>query len=129
VAQTPVEVARLLSAIEQFEARAPRDLPQGVMEKIAEIKQEVSQVTPSRDTPGMREAEKLMKPGQAGDTGESGTGVHFSKAASGPDAPSPGQREAMNVSQEISKAAQTIMERVNGGTGTQAPSGEPAEAR
>jgi hypothetical protein len=89
----------------------------------------VSQVTPSRDTPGMREAEKLMKPGQAGDTGESGTGVHFSKAASGPDAPSPGQREAMNVSQEISKAAQTIMERVNGGTGTQAPSGEPAEAR
>ena len=109
-----VEVTRLKAALEQFKARTPRDLPQSVLRGIEEVEKQLGRVEPVRDTPGAREAQGAATVG---------TGVHFSKAAKGPDQPSAGQREAAGVagsktiSEEIQEAASTIAQKVKGGSG------------
>ena len=99
------EVAKLAQAIESFEARLPRDLPDGVMESLSEVKEQLAGYEPDRgNSPGQRQAAEVQ--------GTDGTGVSFRKAARGVDKPSPGQREAEGVSVEIEKAAASIAERV-----------------
>ncbi len=85
----PIEVTRLLQAIESFESRMPRDLPEGVAEGLTEVKRMMSELSPVRDSPGSRAAAEAA--------GTRGTGEHYSLAAKGPDGPSPGQREAVKA--------------------------------
>lgn len=93
-----IEITRLRAAIDQFKARQPRDLPDGVMEALERTEKELSRVEPGNDSPGAREAAKAS----------TGTGVPFQHAAKGPDKASPGQREAAGLSAEMMKAAQAI---------------------
>ena len=105
----PVEILRLQQAVEQFQSRAPRDLPDGVMDKLGEVMQELGSFdNVGNDSPGKRDVASVT-------SGTEGTGEHYSKAAKGPDGPSPGQREARTLSQEIHEAAASIMERRGGG--------------
>jgi hypothetical protein len=101
----PVEIARLQQAVEQFQGRAPKNLPDGVMQKLEEVMGELGQFDPSMDdSPGRREVAKVAP-------GTDGTGEHFRKAARGRDGPSPGQREARGLSSEIAAAAAQIAEK------------------
>ncbi len=101
----PVEVMRLQQAFEQFQGRAPKDFPPDAMAKLTEAMEGLGAYDPSTaDSPGKREARKLAP-------GTDGTGEHFRKAAKGVDGPSPGQREARNLSSEIAKAAQEIAQK------------------
>lgn len=97
------EVARLLQAVEHFESRSKgADLPKGVSEAVQGLSDALGRPTPGRDTPGAREALKLAP-------GTEGTGAPYAKAAIGRDGPSPGQREARSLSQEIQDAAASIV--------------------
>ena len=105
---SPVEIMRLRQAVEQFQGRAPKNLHDGVMDKLKEVMDELGQFDPSsEDSPGKREARALAP-------GTDGTGEHFRKAARGIDGPSPGQREARNLSSDIETAAREIAGKVNG---------------
>lgn len=99
-----VEVARLLQAVDQFRSRTENtELPQGTEEALKGLSEALGQPVPDRDTPGGRAA-------AAASPGTQGTGEHFSKAAKGPDKPSPGQRAAKeSLSEEIHKAAASIV--------------------
>lgn len=102
----PVEITRLEQAIEQFEARAPRDLPDGVSQALSSLKESLGTVEPGADdSPGKQAAQEVA-------AGTDGTGEHYSKAARGSDQPSPGQREAASVSGDIEKAAASIAEKL-----------------
>lgn len=99
----PVEVTRLTQAIEQFRTRQPRDLPDGLLEKIQEVENELGSYAPAGgDSPGQREVTQVA----GGDP--NATGTPYPQAAKGPDKPSPGQREVANVSKQIEEAAATI---------------------
>lgn len=112
---TPVEVQRLQQAIEQFEGRAPQNLPDGVMDRLKEVSRELQSFDPVGDSPGHRDAREAAP-------GTDGTGEHYSRAAKGPDGPSPGQREAAGaVSSQIAEAAKQIAERMKSGGGGGAP--------
>lgn len=102
----PLEITRLEQAIEAFEARMPNDLPDGFAEKLGELKQQLGEHEPQGDaSPGQQAV--------ANATGATeGTGVHYSRAARGPDKPSPGQREALGVSADIEEAAASISDRL-----------------
>lgn len=95
----PIEVTRLKQAVEQFEARKPRDLSDGFTAALAALNKELGRGTPEgAESPGQRAAN------EAG-----GTGVPLKYAAKGPDQPSPGQREARGISNQIQEAAQRIV--------------------
>jgi ribosomal protein S6E (S10) len=101
------EVQRLLQAVEHFKARTRgAELPKGAQEAVDGLTKALGQPMPGRDTPGAREALSVAP-------GTTGTGVPMEQAAKGPDAPSPGQREAQGqgstVSEEIAKAAAEIV--------------------
>lgn len=105
---SPVEVMRLRQAFEQFKGRAPRNLPDGVMQKLDEVMTELDNFdADSGDSPGRREALKAAP-------GTEGVGEHFRKAAKGIDGPSPGQREARGLSSAIKQAAAEVAERHGG---------------
>lgn len=102
-----VEVTRLVQAIEQFEQRKPRNMPEGFDESLASFKSALTGDVPGQEnTPGSRAAREV-----AG-RGTDGTGEHYSRAARGSDQPSPGQREAASVSGDIEQAAASIREKV-----------------
>jgi hypothetical protein len=103
----PVEVTRLEQAIEQFKARSPQNLPDGVTQALDGLRESLSTIEPDAgDSPGRQAAQEVA----AG--GTNGTGEHYSKAARGADQPSPGQREAASVSGDIEKAAASIAEKI-----------------
>jgi hypothetical protein len=106
-----VESLKLRQAIEAFEQRAPKNLPDGLLDKLGEVKDGLSTTdsTQAGQSPGQREV------GQSQGQGTDGTGAPYPVAARGPDQPSPGQREAMSVSAEIEKAAAGIAEKVKSG--------------
>jgi hypothetical protein len=98
-----LELQKLLQAVEHFQARTRgAELPKGLPEAIDGLQKAAGQTMPDRDTPGAREALKLAQ-------GTKGTGAALKQSAQGPDAPSPGQREAQSVSAEIAKAAESIV--------------------
>lgn len=103
----PIEVTRLAQAIEQFRGRAPRDLPDGVLDSINDIYSQLTDTYPDMgESPGKQAAKSAgLAPGT------DGTGEHYSKAAQGPDGPSPGQREV----QQIAEAAEKLRETVGAG--------------
>lgn len=104
------EQQRLLQAIEHFNSRTRgAELPKGVAEAVQGLQKALGQPMPGRDTPGAREALKLA-PGNA-------TGVPMEQAAKGSDSASPGQREALSVSEEIDAAAQKAAEQIAAGAG------------
>ena len=75
--------ARLLNALQDFSENPPR----GVVEAINELGTNLSGHNgPDTASPGQNEAMKVA-------AGTDGTGEHFTKAATGIDGPSPGQRE------------------------------------
>jgi hypothetical protein len=112
VPPNPVEIQRLVQAVEQFQGRAPRNLPDGAMDRLNDVMKELQEFDSVGDSPGRREARALAP-------GTDGTGEHYSKAARGPDGPSPGQREARGLSSDIEEAAKTIADRIrSGGEGT-----------
>lgn len=110
----PIEVTRLRQALDQFKGRMPRDLPRGVTDALEGLEKQLGEQAPERDTPGSRAAAEAQ-----------GTGVPMEKAARGPDAPSPGQREAQGRSGEMSEAAQAIVERLASGSRKGTEAGAP----
>ena len=101
------EEARLLDAIERYQGRTSKGEPkQGVSEALQGLLKALGTDGPARDTPGAREARRVAP-------GTDGTGEHYSKAAIGRDGPSPGQREARSLSQEIQEAAESIVSKAD----------------
>lgn len=125
-----VQVTRLRQALQAFSDNPPRDLPDGVAEKIAEVQSALSTHGPSNElSAGTREAAHA-----AGVTDATGT-ADYKHAARGVDKPSPGQQEAVKaasspLSEEIERAAQAIHEKLtneraganSGGSGNPVPS-------
>lgn len=102
------EAQRLLQALSHFQARSRgAELPKGVSEAVEGLQKALGGPMPGRDTPGSREALKLAP-------GTQGTGVPMEQAAKGSDGPSPGQREAKSVSQEIKEAAEKAAAEIAG---------------
>jgi len=90
---------RLLQAIQNYSNRSKGgELPKGVEEAIAGLTKALSAPAPGKDSPGAREALKVAP-------GTTGTGESIARAARGIDGPSPGQREAQSLSQQIADAA------------------------
>jgi len=104
----PVEIVRLQQAISAFRDRAPQDLPEGVMSGLDEIENMLGEYAPAETSPGHRAAQSAQ--GLA--PGTDGTGEHYRKAAKGPDGPSPGQKEATRLSEEMFKAAEELKEHI-----------------
>jgi hypothetical protein len=97
------QTMRLLQALEFFSSRTRgAELPKGVEEAIQGLQKALGQPMPGQDTPGARAALKVAP-------GTDGTGENYRKAAIGRDGPSPGQREANGISEEIQKAAESIV--------------------
>ena len=99
-----VNQQRLLQAIENFQRRNKgEERNDKVEEAIGALTKLLSAPAPGRDTPGAREALKVAP-------GTRGAGEDMSRAAVGIDGPSPGQREARSLSQQIHEAAQAIVD-------------------
>lgn len=93
---------RLLQALESYVTRTKGgEQPKGAEEAIQALQKVLGTPAPGRDTPGAREAFKVAP-------GTKGTGEPIDKAAKGIDGPSPGQREAQSLSQQIHEAAAAI---------------------
>lgn len=93
---------RLLQAIQNYNNRNKGgEVPKGVDEAISALTKALGTPAPGKDTPGAREALKVAP-------GTTGTGEPIGKAALGIDGPSPGQREAQSLSQQIADAAAAI---------------------
>lgn len=101
-----MQVQRLIQAIEHFQSRSKgaADIPKGVQSAIETLHKELNLPAPERNTPGSRAAHAVAP-------GTRGAAEPFPKAAKGIDGPSPGQREARSLSQEIHDAAVSIAER------------------
>lgn len=98
----PIELTRLHQALESFQARKPRDLPENVSQAVEALSVALSGKSPAEnESPGTRAAKEV---GYAG-----GTGVPLREAAKGEDKPSPGQKAARSVSSEIQEAAKRIV--------------------
>jgi hypothetical protein len=98
------EAQKLLQAVEHFKARTRgAELPKGTEEAVAGLQKALGQPMPGRDTPGEREALKAAP----------GTGSALRDAAKGPDAPSPGQREAAGLSEQIEQAVAQITSKAS----------------
>lgn len=104
MSESGAEVQRLLQAVSHFQARTRgAELPKGASEAIEGLQKSLGSPMPGRDTPGAREALKAA-PGA--------TGEPMERAAKGTDQPSPGQREAMNVSEEMRAQAKEAAEQI-----------------
>jgi hypothetical protein len=98
----PIELTRLHQALESFQARRPRDLPENLSQAVEALSVALSGKTPEEgESPGTRAAKEV---GYAG-----GTGVPLREAAKGEDQPSPGQRAARSVTDDIQNAAKRIV--------------------
>lgn len=98
-----MQVQRLLQAIEHFNSRTKgaQDIPKEVVAAVEGLHKALNVPPPGRNTPGSREAYAVAP-------GTRGAAEPFPKAARGIDGPSPGQREARSLSQEIHDAATSI---------------------
>jgi hypothetical protein len=97
-----IETQRLLQAVQNFKTRSKGgELPKGTEEALEALTKALGAPAPGRDTPGARAALKVAP-------GTTGAGEPFPKAARGVDGPSPGQREALSLSQQINEAAESI---------------------
>ena len=97
-----IEAQRLLQAVQNYRTRTKgAELPKGTEEALAAVQKALSAPEPGRDTPGARAALKVAP-------GTKGAGEPMQKAAVGIDGPSPGQREAQSLSQQIQEAAESI---------------------
>lgn len=93
---------RLLQAIENYVTRTKGgEVPKGSEDALSALKKVLGAPAPGKDSPGAREALKVAP-------GTVGAGEPMNKAAKGIDGPSPGQREAQSISQQIQEAAQAI---------------------
>lgn len=93
---------RLLQAIQNYQTRTKGgEVPKGIEEALGALSKVLGTPAPGQDTPGAREALKVAP-------GTTGTGEDISKAAKGIDGPSPGQREAQNLGQQIVEAAAAL---------------------
>lgn len=98
----PIELTRLEQALESFQARKPRDLPENLSQAVEALSVALSGKSPEEAlTPGKRAAKEV---GYAG-----GTGVPLREAAKGEDQPSPGQRAARGITDDIQHAAKRIV--------------------
>lgn len=101
------EVKALIEAIDTFGEQRPRDLPDGVDEKVKALGQELRGYTGGEVlSPGEKEAKLKEVPG-------SDEAVPHPKAAIGPDGPSPGQREYEEAAQKAQEVAEALSSRSN----------------
>ena len=97
-----VHEQKLLQAIQNYSTRTKGgEVPKGIEEALGALTKVLSTPAAGSDSPGAREALKVAP-------GTVGTGEDISKAAKGVDGPSPGQREAMSLSQQIVDAAASL---------------------
>jgi hypothetical protein len=93
---------RLVQAVQHFQERTRgEELPKETQDAIKGLLNALEGGTPARDTPGGRAALKAAP-------GTDGTGEPMERAVKGPDGPSPGQRAARSVSQEVKEAVANI---------------------
>jgi hypothetical protein len=96
IAPPPYQAKAFMSALEDFIANPPRDLPGGSVEIARSLHRTLrGYVGAEHPSPGEREAINASTNQRSlpGAPGTRGTGEHYSKAARGVDGPSPGQRE------------------------------------
>ncbi|MBS1863015.1 MAG: hypothetical protein JSS68_15040 [Actinobacteria bacterium] len=101
-----IQAKRLIEAVEHFQTstKGSEDISPDVAEAVSALHKALGLPAPDRNTPGARAALKVVP-------GTKGTGENFAKAARGIDGPSPGQRQAQSLSQQISEAAAEIASR------------------
>jgi hypothetical protein len=88
--------AKFLAALNEFVEKSPNRLSDEVTASLKSVGQELQGYAQQSQSPGQKEAAKHVT---------DGTGEHYSKAALGPDQPSPGQRE-------YDQAIQTMREQI-----------------
>jgi len=97
-----VHEQRLLQAVQNYVTRTKGgELPKGALEAVQALQKALGTPAPGKDTPGQRETLKVAP-------GTRGTGEPMEKAALGVDGPSPGQREAQSLGQQIVEAAASL---------------------
>lgn len=90
------ELRSFLNSLEGFMQQMPRDLPDGTGDTIKELHQSLKGYTGTEDaSPGEKEAQKVKG---------SDVAVPYGQAATGPDPPSPGQREHADTLRGIADA-------------------------
>jgi hypothetical protein len=101
-----MQAKRLLEAVEHFQGRTKgaEDISPEVADAVKALHEALGMPAPDRNTPGARAALKVVP-------GTKGSGETFAKAAKGVDGPSPGQRAAQSLSQQINDAAAEIVSR------------------
>lgn len=93
------EVKALIEAIDTFGGANPRDLPDGLLDELKNVGQKLRGYGGEEiHSPGERDA--VAKQGQGSDVA-----VEFSKAATGHDQASPGQREFADKARELAEMA------------------------
>ena len=95
------EVARFVQALESFMERSPRDLPDGALDTITNLRKELRGYTGGDQlSPGEKEA---IRAGTGSDEAQP-----YDRAATGPDQPSPGQKEYEAVVGQIREAVSSL---------------------
>lgn len=90
-------VAEFLNALDKFMENPPRDLPDGFADNAKSLGQQLRGYGDGSElSPGQKEAAAAFT---------NGTGEHYSKAALGPDQPSPGQREFEAAVEKVRESA------------------------
>ncbi len=98
------EVRKFLTSLEAFLQNPPRDLPDGVVDNLTELRGTLKGYGSEEQSPGEREAVKAAgKEAEGSDLGES-----FRTATRGPDQPTPGQREVLKAQEAMNEAAAAI---------------------
>lgn len=62
-----VAVARVAHAIDQFIERPPHDLPDGLLDKLKDLRSEIDEFTPEEVSPGRQAAREKMPLGNIGE--------------------------------------------------------------
>lgn len=108
IAPPSPETRRFLDALEAFAQNPPRDLPEGALDTITELRANLKGYTAEEQSPGEREVVRAANQ-EASDTGQP-----FSKATKGADQPTPGQQEVEKVQERVSAAVAEALGTPNG---------------
>jgi hypothetical protein len=96
IAPPDPKTAKFLNALNEFVETSPNQLSDEVKASLLSVGQSLQGYTQTEQSPGEKEAAPHFT---------DGTGEHYSKAATGLDQPSPGQREFDNAMEQAKEAA------------------------
>lgn len=100
-----VAVARVAHAIDQFIERPPHDLPDGLLDKLKDLRSEIDEFTPEDLSPGKQAAREKMPLGNVGEKSKETEQTPGQKAANeGHDRGKDAVQAVQNLANEIGRA-------------------------